>query len=173
MLLIYIIITKKTKTISNQSNINIYSSLTPSEIRKQIIAINNCCYNYGKYIDAFKSTFVFIDKRITLKENTETIDITSKEDLEEDSKRKVFELSFLGLLSKNFNSSFSQELSSIDDRVKAECIKIYVGQTASLINNPDKMPVSIVPFLQKLKQDMEIFRIKCVRDLSILQILIL
>jgi len=108
---------------------------------------------------------VYIDKRITLKENTETIDITSKEDLEEDSKRKVFELSFLGLLSKNFNSSFSQELSSIDDRVKAECIKIYVGQTASLINNPDKMPVSIVPFLQKLKQDMEIFRIKCVRDL--------
>jgi hypothetical protein len=77
----------------------------------------------------------------------------------------VFELSFLGLLSKNLNSSFSQELSSIDDSVKAECIKIYVGQTASLINNPDKMPVSLIPFLHKLKQDMEIFRVKCVRDL--------
>ena len=141
------------------------SSLTPSEIRKQIIAINTCCYNYGKYIDAFKSTFVYNEKRITLKENTENIEITAKEDLEEDSKRKLFELSFLGLLTKNLNSSFSQELISIDDNVKAECIKIYVGQTASLINNPDKIPVSIVPFLQKLKQDMEIFRLKCIRDL--------
>ena len=134
-------------------------------MRKQIIAINNCSYNYGKYIDAFKQTFVYNDKRITLKETIESIDILGKEEIEEDSNRKVFELTFLGLLSKNLNTSFSQELNSIDDSVKVECSKIYVGQTAALINNPDKIPLSFIPFIQKLKHEMEIFRLKCIRDL--------
>ena len=102
---------------------------------------------------------------ISLKENAESIDITGKEELEEDSNRKLVELSYMGLLSKNINVSFSQELNSIDDSVKIECSKIYIGQSASFINNPDKIPLSFFPFIQKLKQEMELFRIKSIRDL--------
>ena len=165
ILLIYTRIIRTTLIISSLSNYSLIDSTTPLEIRKQIIAINNCSYNYGKYIDAFKQSFLYNDKRITLKENSESIDLSGKEEIEEDSNRNAYELSFLGLLSKSLNGSFSQELNSIYDSVKVECSKIYVGQFAALINNPDKIPLSFLPFLQKLKQEMENFRLKCVRDL--------
>lgn len=61
--------------------------------------------------------------------------------------------------------SFISELNGIDEKVKVECAKIYVAEYAKLINNPDKIPVSLNNFLQNLKYEMESFRLKCVRDL--------
>lgn len=61
--------------------------------------------------------------------------------------------------------SFLTELNGIDDKVKLECAKIYVGEFVKLINNSDKIPISLNQFLQNLKLEMEAFRLKCVRDL--------
>ena len=139
-----------------------------------------------KYIDAFKPTLLtyYTINRINLTENLESVEISSKEDMEEDERRKKQEIKNLGLLSnfllENSNANaanakndkkgesfpnFVIELSSIEDKVKAECSKIYTGEYAKLINNPGKIPLSFIPFLQNIKDEMENFRIKCIRDL--------
>lgn len=154
-----------------------FSKLT-SSTRKLLLAINNCVYNYGKYLEAFKQSFVYELKRIKLDELSEVLDITAKDELEEDEKLKIIELENLGLLAKFITavpvkgakdkdniSSFNAEMNSITDKVKQECQKIYIGEYAKLINNPDKMNPSLVPFIAKLKTDMENFRLKCIRDL--------
>jgi hypothetical protein len=121
-----------------------------------------------------------------LKEFSETLDLTAKDELEEDEKNKIIELNNLGLLAKVMTGTalvvgnnnpkanvkkdesqftFLNELNTIDEKVKQECQKVYTGEYSKIINNPDKMTPSLVPFLQKLKQDMENFRLKCIRDL--------
>ncbi len=161
----------------------------PLIIRKQLLAINNCLLNYGKYIDAFKQNFMtsYSLIRVSLRENVESIEIISKEEIEEDEKRKKEEIKVLGLLSffiLNENSitptnppsknekkggdsfpNYLNELNSIEDKVKAECAKVYIGEYAKLINNPAKIPPSIAPFIQNFKTEMDNFRIKCIRDL--------
>jgi hypothetical protein len=143
------------------------------------LKINNCLYSYGKYLDSFKPNFTYSVSRISLREKDEIIDITAKDELEEDDKRKHNELSNLGLLYKLITNpvtndknkdkdkfpSFINEINSIDDKVKQECIKIYTGEFAKIINNPEKMPNSLVVFIQNVKSDMENFRLKSIRDL--------
>lgn len=155
----------------------------PLEIRKIILAINNCIFNYGKYISAFKQELNYNLIRINLNELSESTEIQQKEEFEEDEKRKIEELENLGYLSKflniapnqdNKNSkdkdketiiSFIAELNGIDEKVKQDCAKIYLGEYLKLINNPEKIPVSLNNFLINLKFEMESFRHKCVRDL--------
>ncbi len=126
--------------------------------------------------------------RVNMKENVESVENNSKDELEQDEKRKQSELLNLGFVAKFYlglglndnvpktnknvipgqketTPNFNSELNSIDDKVKQECIKIYTGEFAKLINNPEKLPASILPFLQNLKSEMENFRLKCVRDL--------
>ena len=138
----------------------------PLEIRKIILAINNCIFNYGKYISAFKQELNYNLIRINLNELSESTELQQKEEFEEDEKRKIEELENLGYLSKflnitpsqdNKNSkdkeiiiSFIAELNGIDEKVKQDCAKI---------------PVSLNNFLINLKFEMESFRHKCVRDL--------
>ena len=114
----------------------------------------------------------------------DSIELISKEEYDEDDKRKIEELENLGYLSKFLNLpfnpetkntkekdkepsviSFISELNGIDEKVKSECSKIYIGDYAKLINNPEKTPSSLNLFLQNLKNEMESFRLKCVRDL--------
>jgi hypothetical protein len=157
------------------------------QTRKTLLAINNCIYNYGRYIEAFKQGFVYSLTRINMKEQSESLDLVGKEELEEDEKHKLAELSHLGLLAKVMSGTalsmtsnntvkpnvkkddstinFIAELHTIDERVKQECQKIYTGEYSKIINNPDKITPSLVPFLQGLKQEMENFRLKCIRDL--------
>lgn len=153
----------------------------PLEIRKIILAINNCIFNYGKYISAFKQELNYNLIRINLNELSESTELQQKEEFEEDEKRKIEELENLGYLSKflnitpsqdNKNSkdkeiiiSFIAELNGIDEKVKQDCAKIYLGEYLKLINNTEKIPVSLNNFLINLKFEMESFRHKCVRDL--------
>lgn len=154
----------------------------PQEIKKIIIAINNCVFNYGKYISAFKPELNYNLIRININELSDTIELLTKEDNDEDEKRKLEEIENLGYLSKFLTVpvpvdpkntkekepsviSFISELNGIDEKVKSECSKIYVGDYLKLINNPEKIPVSLNLFLQNLKFEMESFRLKCVRDL--------
>jgi golgin subfamily A member 4 len=161
----------------------------PLEIRSQILSINNCVFSYGKYIEAFKPTLstTYSLLRVSLKENSDNIEIFNcpKDEIEEDEKRKHNELLNLGYLSKfiiegsgsnsapskdkkNVNESgpnFIHELNSIEEKVKVECAKIYTGEFAKVINNPMKIPETLIPFLQNVKVEMENFRLKCVRDL--------
>ena len=150
--------------------------------------INNCIFNYGKYISAFNPELHYSLIRINLDELTDNIEFNTKEELDEDEKRKYEELESLGYLSKFLNNptliidgqkgsgkdkdkdkdssiTFMAELNGIDDKVKSECAKIYTGDYAKLINNPDKIPTSLNNFLTNLKFEMEGFRLKCVRDL--------
>ncbi len=132
--------------------------------------------------------------RININELADSIELLTKEEIDEDEKRKLDELENLGYLSKFLNNSmvndpkggnkekdkdkegnmasFITELNGIDERVKVECSKIYIGEYAKLRNNPDKIPVSLNNFLQNLKSEMESFRLKCVRDLRTYVILI-
>ena len=153
----------------------------PLEIRKIILAINNCIFNYGKYISAFKQELNYNLIIIKLNELSESTELQQKEEFEEDEKRKIEELENLGYLSKflnitpsqdNKNSkdkeiiiSFIAELNGIDEKVKQDCAKIYLGEYLKLINNTEKIPVSLNNFLINLKFEMESFRHKCVRDL--------
>ena len=144
------------------------------------MTINNCVYNYGRYIDAFKTGMVYNLSRISLKELNEVIEITAKDELEEDEKEKINEIDNLGLLSKTLNNivpnvkggkekdnnlTFQNELSTITDKVKLECQKLYTGDFAKIINNNEKINPTLIPFIQKLKTEMENFRLKSIRDL--------
>jgi hypothetical protein len=113
-----------------------------------------------------------------MKELSDILDITAKDEIEEDEKAKIIELENLGLLSrfitavpvksakdKDNTQTFNSELGTITDKVKQECQKIYTGEYAKLINNPDKMNPTLIPFIIKLKTEMENFRLKCIRDL--------
>lgn len=116
-----------------------------------------------------------------MNELSETCEITTKEEIDEDDKRKQEELENLGYLTKFLSQpaqdsknpkekesspiSFVAELNGIDEKVKVECARIYIGEYSKLINNPEKIPPSLYNFLQNLKLEMESFRLKCVRDL--------
>ena len=158
----------------------------PLKIRKQLQKINICVWHYGKYISAFKESLLntYQLSRVIMKENTEEITITEKEDIDLDEALKKEELLALGFLAKsildpslNVNQdkkkggsqaaepSYNNEIASIDDKLRSECAKIYVGNYAKFLNPQEKLPDSLVPFLEDIKREMEIMRLKCVKDL--------
>lgn len=160
----------------------------PLNVRKQLQKINTCVWNYGKYINAFKETLLnsYQLNRVLMKENIEDVSIVEKEDLDADEQLKKEELLGLGFLAKSIvdpNSSagtadkkgkatnasgepsYGAEIDSIDEKVKTECAKIYTGNYAKFLNATEKMPDSLVAFLDDLKREMEIMRLKCVKDL--------
>jgi hypothetical protein len=153
-------------------------------MRRLLLAINNCVFHYGKYINAFKPNITqggYVLTRVNFKEFLDSCEILAKDDLEEDERRKLDEISHLGLLSKFYitgtdknkpkepnkdkEPNFSNEVNSVDEKIKSECIKVYTGEYVKLLNNPDKIPQSLIPFIQGIKTEMENLRLKCVRDL--------
>ena len=158
----------------------------PIKVRKKLQRINTCVWLYGKYISAFKETLLnsYQLSRVIMKENTEDITITEKEDIEADEALKNDEILSLGFLSKSIldpnaanvaqdkkkgasgnEPSYNNEIASIDDKIRSECAKIYVGNYAKYINPQEKLPDSLIPFLEETKREMEIMRLKCVKDL--------
>ena len=157
----------------------------PLKIRKKLQRINTCVWNYGKYISAFKETLLntYQLSRVLMKENTEDITITEKEDIDADEALKNEELLSLGFLAKSIldpnanipqdkkkgttgnEPSYNNEIASIDDKIRSECAKIYVGNYAKYLNAQEKLPDSLIPFLEEIKREMEIMRLKCVKDL--------
>ena len=145
----------------------------PLNIRKQLQKINTCVWNYGKYINAFKDTLLnsYQLNRVLMKENKEDCTITEKEDIDADEILKKEELLGLGFLAKSIldpnaaasgdkkgksagpggEPNYNNEISSIDEKVKAECAKIYVGNYAKYLNTTEKIPDSLIPFLEDLK----------------------
>ncbi len=61
--------------------------------------------------------------------------------------------------------NYTNELNSIEEKIKGECAKVYTGEYVKLLNTPNKLPPSLVPFITNFKTEMENFRMKCVRDL--------
>ena len=160
----------------------------PLNIRKQLQKINTCVWNYGKYINAFKDNLLnsYQLNRVLMKEDIEDCAIVEKEDQDADEQLKKDELLSLGFLAQsilNPNSnvasgdkkkaggaggsdpSYNSEIASIDDKLKTECAKIYTGNFAKFLNATDKLPDSLVVFLEDIKREMEIMRLRCVKDL--------
>ncbi len=148
------------------------------DIRKLLMTINNCVLNYGRYIEAFKSAFIsnYVLARLNMRDNSDTIELIGKEEMDADENSKTSEISNLGYLatflqestqikSKDNSPNINTEIAVIEDKVKAECAKIYTGEFAKIINTPNKLPPCLVVFIQNLKAEMENFRLKCVRDL--------
>ena len=65
--------------------------------------INTCVWLYGKYISAFKESLLnsYQLSRVIMKENTEDVTITEKEDIDADEALKNEEISSLGFLAKS------------------------------------------------------------------------
>ena len=157
----------------------------PIKIRKKLQRINTCVWHYGKYISAFKESLLNLYQlsRVLMKENTEDVTITEKEDLDADEALKNDEILSLGFLAKSIldpnanpvqdkkkgatgnEPSYNSEIASIDDKIRSECAKIYVGNYAKYLNPQEKLPDSLIPFLEDIKREMEIMRLKCVKDL--------
>ena len=161
----------------------------PLNVRKQLQKINTCVWNYGKYINAFKETLLnsYQLNRVLMKENIEDCTIVEKEDMDADELLKKEELLGLGFLAQSIldpNSSsnsadkkgktatnpsgepsYNSEIASIDEKVKTECAKIYTGNYAKFLNATEKIPDSLIPFLDDIKREMEIMRLRCVKDL--------
>ena len=153
----------------------------PLNIRKLLQKINTCIFYYGKYISAFKESLLnsYQLNRVVMKETVEEYTITEKEDIEFDEQLKKEELSSLGFLSKSIlepnaddkkggnkeESNYNSEIKSIDEKIKSECAKIYTGNYAKFLNPTEKVPDSLIPFLEDIKRDMEIMRIKNIKDL--------
>ena len=155
------------------------------KIRKQLQRINTCVWHYGKYISAFKESLLnsYQLSRVIMKENTEDVTITEKEDIDADEALKNEEISSLGFLAKsildpNANNpsdkkkgatgnepSYNSEIANIDDKIRSECAKIYVGNYAKYLNPQEKLPDSLIPFLEEIKREMEIMRLRCIKDL--------
>ena len=160
----------------------------PIKIRKQLQKINTCVWNYGKYINAFKDTLLnsYQLNRVLMKEDKEDCAIVEKEDVDADELLKKDELLGLGLLAKFIldpglstgggdkknkpanagdGPNYASEIASIDEKVKSECAKLYVGNYAKFLNTTEKIPDSLIPFLDDIKREMEIMRLRCVKDL--------
>ena len=63
--------------------------------------------------------------------------------------------------------NFNNEIGVIDDKVKSECAKIYTGNFAKYLNPTEKIVDSLIPFLENIKKEMELMRLRCVKDLRI------
>ena len=158
----------------------------PIKIRKKLQRINTCVWHYGKYINAFKESLLntYQLSRVIMKETTEDITITEKEDLDADEALKNEEILSLGFLAKSIlepneinnpqdkkksaggnEPNYNNEIASIDDKIRNECAKIYVGNYAKWLNPQEKVPDSLIPFLEDIKREMEIMRLRCVKDL--------
>ena len=158
----------------------------PIKIRKKLQRINTCVWHYGKYINAFKESLLntYQLSRVIMKETTEDITITEKEDLDADEALKNEEILSLGFLAKSIlepnegnnpqdkkksaggnEPNYNNEIASIDDKIRNECANIYVGNYAKWLNPQEKVPDSLIPFLEDIKREMEIMRLRCVKDL--------
>ena len=152
----------------------------PLNIRKLLQKINTCIFYYGKYISAFKDSFLNSYKlnRVIMKEDVEDHTITKKEDFDFDEQLKKEELLGLGILSKSIVDTnpddkkgnkeellYISELKSLDEKIKSECAKIYTGNYSKYLNPTEKIPDSLIPFLEDIKRDMEIIRLKNIKDL--------
>ena len=152
----------------------------PLNIRKLLQKINTCIFYYGKYISAFKESFLNSYKlnRVIMKENVEDEAITEKEDIDFDEQLKKEELLGLGFLSKTIlepnaedkkgnkeEPSYTAEIKSIDEKIKSECARIYTGNYAKFLDPTEKVPDSLIPFMEDIKSDMEIMRLKNIKDL--------
>ena len=173
--------------INNMEDLNkaLEQNELPLKIRKKLQRINTCVWLYGKYISAFKESLLnsYQLSRVLMKENTEDITITEKEDIDADEALKNDEITSLGFLAKSIldpnanpaqdkkkgatgnEPSYNNEIASIDDKIRSECAKIYVGNYAKYLNPQEKLPDSLIPFLEDIKREMEIMRLKCVKDL--------
>ena len=173
--------------INNMDDLNkaLEKNELPLKIRKKLQRINTCVWLYGKYISAFKESLLnsYQLSRVLMKENTEDITITEKEDIDADEALKNDEITSLGFLAKSIldpnanpvqdkkkgaagnEPSYNNEIASIDDKIRSECAKIYVGNYAKYLNPQEKLPDSLIPFLEDIKREMEIMRLKCVKDL--------
>lgn len=167
-------------------NTALHNDTLPITVRKLLSRINTCVFYYGKYIEAFKPTTLsyYSLSRVIMKEDVEGSEIVNKEDIDYDEKLKADEINSLGFLAKAYTEGtpqtnqkggnksvngneplFNNEINSIDDKVKVECAKIYVGNFAKYLNPQEKIPDSLIPFLASVKNEMEIMRLKCVREL--------
>jgi hypothetical protein len=185
-------------TINNFNNINNKEKLEESikkneltkEVRKDLLKINNCIWNYGKYIEAFKEKLLntYQLMRVNLKEDSESTEITEKEDIDLDQNLKNEEILSLGVLGKllldpnsqtqvsnkkgsssNTNEpNYNNEISLIDEKLRSECAKVYTGNFAKYLNPTEKMPDSLRKFLDQQKIEMEKFRKKFIKDLRTL-----
>ena len=61
--------------------------------------------------------------------------------------------------------NYNNEIGTIDDKVKTECAKLYVGNFAKYLNPTEKIVDSLIPFLDGVKKEMELMRLRCVKDL--------
>ena len=138
-------------TINNFNNINNKEKLEESikkneltkEVKKDLLKINNCIWNYGKYIEAFKEKLLntYQLMRVNLKEDSESTEITEKEDIELDQNLKNEEILSLGVLGKliidnnyELKNTFNSDLNSIDEKLRSECAKVYTGNFAKYLN---------------------------------------
>ena len=152
----------------------------PLNIRKLLQKINTCIFYYGKYISAFKESLLNTYKlnRVIMKETVEDSEIKEKEDLDFDEQLQKEEILGLGFLSKSIletntedkkgnkeEPSFTKEISSIDEKIKSECAKIYTGNYAKYLDPTEKVPDSLIPFMEDIKRDMEMMRLKNIKDL--------
>ena len=169
---------------TNELNKALEQNDLPIKIRKKLQRINTCVWHYGKYINAFKESLLnsYQLSRVIMKENTEDVTIIEKEDLEADEALKNDEILSLGFLAKSIlepennqqdkkksqggnEPNYNNEIASIDDKIRSECAKIYVGNYAKWLNPQEKLPDSLIPFLEEIKREMEIMRLRCVKDL--------
>ena len=159
----------------------------PLNVRKQLQKINSCVWNYGKYIEAFKQNLLdtYQLSRVIMRENVESHEIVEKEDIDLDEKLKKDELLCLGILGQILSDNnpqnqgdkkkggnvsgndgtFNNEIKVIDEKIRSECAKIYTGNFAKFLNPTEKIPDSLIPFLNNTKNDMELMRLKFVKDL--------
>ena len=113
-----------------------------------------------------------------MKEDVEDHTISKKEDFDFDEQLKKEELLGLGILSKSIVDTnpddkkgnkeellYISELKSLDEKIKSECAKIYTGNYSKYLNPTEKIPDSLIPFLEDIKRDMEIIRLKNIKDL--------
>ena len=134
------------------------------KVRRLISKLNNCIYFYGSYLEAFIEGFSYELKRVKEDEVAQEIEIeqvTKEEEIKIEQEQTA-----LGFIVDSNGSKYQKEILLIEDRLKSECSKIYVGEHSKLLDPQLKMPKSLFVFLEKLKKDMATFRIKSIKDLK-------
>lgn len=106
--------------------------------------------------------------RITYREDQETLDLSAEEKALDD-KRVDEELEVLGTIGfKNAKEPYLRypdAIGKIDQMCKDLCQKLYVGENAHYLVGPDKIPVYLSVFLERMKRQAEEFKINQVRKL--------
>ena len=173
-------IEKQFNNIKNIIELNKQDDLSKSKnLRENLLSINNCIFYFGKYMEAFKPGFNYSLSRVTSNEEAEVVEINNKEEVLLDIKKQEEELKNLCILyfsplSENINNDsknkkeeriFLSELNSIDEKVRNECQKVYVGEYSKLIANNEKMPQVLFKYLETSKDELFKFRLNNIRVL--------